>query len=82
MSTKEKTKPKNFLERHGMVTPQEAAKILDSSTVLIHRYCHIGKFAGAEQLPGGFWVIPLESVMDYKKNRRGPGRPRKDPAAA
>jgi len=76
------TKKIGFLERHGMVVPAQAAEMLNVSVVLVHKWLNEGRFDGAERLPGEHWIIPRKSVIAYNKNRRGRGRPRKNPVAA
>ena len=48
-----------------------AAKMLNVSQGRISQLCTNGKFNGAAKI-GWSWIIPRESVLNYKPNKRGP----------
>ncbi len=48
-----------------------AAKMLKVSQGRISQLCTNGKFNGAAKI-GWSWIIPRESVLNYKPNKRGP----------
>jgi hypothetical protein len=63
------------------VTIAEAAQLLNKTVGMIGRLCRADKFPGAEKKGSAAWMIPRESVLNYKPAPRGP-KPRKAQLAA
>ena len=53
------------------VTVSEAAKILNKSVPMISHLCREGRFINATKLTTGAWLIPRQSVLNYKPMKRG-----------
>jgi hypothetical protein len=59
------------MELDEYVTIAEAAKMLGKSVPMISHLCRGGRFANAVKLSTGAWLIPRESVLNYKPMKRG-----------
>ena len=53
------------------VTIAEAAKMLGRSVPMISHLCRERRLPNATKLTTGAWLIPRESVLNYKPNKRG-----------
>ena len=60
---------KETLERDYISAP-EAAEMLNLGRNQIGKLCRARRFEGAAQI-GNAWIIPRESVLNYKPNKRG-----------
>ena len=52
------------------LTTHEAALLIGRGANMILKLCQNGRLDGAEKL-GGCWLIPRNSVLNYKPNKRG-----------
>jgi excisionase family DNA binding protein len=62
------------------VTVAEAANIMGKGMNFVGKLCRANRFLGAVKM-GNSWIIPRESVLNYKPGKRGP-KPRKAKLAA
>ena len=53
------------------MTATQAAEMLNKTVSWIGRICRQGGFPGAEKMGVSSWLIPRESVVNYKPNKRG-----------
>jgi excisionase family DNA binding protein len=53
------------------MTVAEAAKTLNKSVPMISHLCRDGRLTNAVKLTTGAWLIPRESVLNYKPMKRG-----------
>ena len=53
------------------MTTKEAAEYLGYTVDYISQLCKKGKLPGAQRLGERVWVIPCQSVIDYKPGPRG-----------
>lgn len=60
---------------HNILTVSEVAEELGITEVTVRRYCQQGRLG--EKI-GRQWLITRSELDEFKKNRRGPGRPPKD----
>ena len=68
------------MEIDEYVTVSEATKIMGKAASMIARLCQSGKLSGAKKIAKA-WLIPRESVLNYKPGPRGP-KPKKAKLAA
>ena len=52
------------------MTTVQAAELLGKGINLIAKLCQNGRLPGAEKI-GNAWLIPRESVLNYKPGKRG-----------
>lgn len=56
------------------MTPDDVAKELDITPQMVRRHCNEGKLG---QKIGRSWIITRDEFEQFKKNRKGQGRPKK-----
>ena len=59
------------INMEGRVDTNVAAQMLDCSTSNVCKLCKCGKLAGAVKVNSKAWLIPMQSVLDYKPGPKG-----------
>jgi excisionase family DNA binding protein len=60
---------------YSILSVEDAARDLEVSTRFVSRLCKNGRLG---KRLGGRYVISEDELREFKKTRRGPGRPRSD----
>lgn len=60
-----------LIETDDYVDASEAGRLMNVGRSTISVYCRQGRFPGQVKI-GHFWLIPLESVINFEKAKRGP----------
>ena len=64
------------IETNNLLSTAEAAILLGERVDTLQKYCQRNVIVGAIKL-GSSWLIPKESIDEFKQKRRGRGRPKK-----
>ena len=52
------------------LTTREAGELIGKGSNMILKLCQSGRLIGAEKM-GGCWLVPRDSILKYRPNKRG-----------